>query len=417
MDRRLMLKLSTVIGLGSIPSSTVFSFGNAEKHLEKSDRDYWVELICRIADPLLKNLSKGDLKKNMVMKVSPTYGDRPVDVGYLEAFGRLVAGMAPWLALPDDQTKEGELRARYRKLTLKGIERGSNPDSPDYFAWRSVSPQPLVDAAFLVQGLLRAPKILWDPLSEQTKNNLIEELVLLRRVTPFGNNWVLFAAIIETFLESVGLDADQQRIELALEKFDKEWYVGDGWYSDGPKFSFDHYNGYVIHCMLVEILNQRKARNEETMQMYKRAYKRMQRYGQHLERMISPEGYFLVIGRSSTYRNAAFQPLASLALDDRLPEDLSRGQVRAALTSVLKNIFKNITFDSSGWLALGFVGDKQEALADSYTNTGSLYMASLSFLPLGLPSAAGFWTEASQKWTSQKIWSGEIAPKDYKVDY
>ncbi|KAF5279849.1 hypothetical protein FQR65_LT15211 [Abscondita terminalis] len=98
----------------------------------------------------------------------------------------------------------------------------------------------------------------------------------------------------------------------------------------------------------------------------------MQRYGHHLERMISPEGYYTVVGRSSTYRNAAFQPLASLALDKRLPEDISEGQVRSALTSVLKNVFVERTFKSSGWLSIGVVGDNQENIADTYTNAGSI---------------------------------------------
>ena len=32
-----------------------------------------------------------------------------------------------------------------------------------------------------------------------------------------------------------------------------EWYKGDGWYSDGPEISFDYYNAYVIHPMMVEV--------------------------------------------------------------------------------------------------------------------------------------------------------------------
>ena len=39
-------------------------------------------------------------------------------------------------------------------------------------------------------------------------------------------------------------------INSALRKVE-EWYVGDGWYSDGPSFGFDYYNGYVLHPMYV----------------------------------------------------------------------------------------------------------------------------------------------------------------------
>ena len=44
----------------------------------------------------------------------------------------------------------------------------------------------------------------------------------------------------------------------------------------------------------------------------------------------------------------------------------------------------NQNFDKDGWLVLGFNGHQPEC-ADGYTSTGSLYMATLSFLPLGLP--------------------------------
>ncbi|MGJ1411704.1 DUF2264 domain-containing protein [Sphingobacterium thalpophilum] len=91
--------------------------------------------------------------------------------------------------------------------------------------------------------------------------------------------------------------------------------------------------------------------------------------------------------------------------------------VRAALTSVLRHIYTDKTFAPSGWLRMGVVGDKQSNLADYYTNAGSMYVASLSFLPLGLPADDEFWTCAPEKWTSQKCWDAEPFPKDYYVNY
>lgn len=76
----------------------------------------------------------------------------------------------------------------------------------------------------------------------------------------------------------------------------------------------------------------------------------------------------------------------------------------------------NHNFDSKGWLVLGFNGH-QPMIADAYTSTGSLYMATLSFLPLGLPVNDEFWTTPATDWTSKKAWSGEATRKDYKVEY
>jgi hypothetical protein len=86
-----------------------------------------------------------------------------------------------------------------------------------------------------------------------TKKRVIEEIKGLRRVLPPYNNWLLFAAMNEAFLLSIDEKWDPVRIDLAVRKIN-EWYVGDGWYSDGPRFHFDHYGSYVIHPMLVEIL-------------------------------------------------------------------------------------------------------------------------------------------------------------------
>jgi hypothetical protein len=223
--------------------------------------------------------------------------------------------------------------------------------------------------------------------------------------------------MVETFLLYADADYDAYRIHSAIRKIN-EWYVGDGWYSDGEHFAFDYYNSYVIQPMYVEILDmlvkkKRIARPEEL----ETANKRMQRYGIILERMISPEGTFPLFGRSMTYRMAAFQPLALLAWNNNLPQELPVGQVRNALTAVMKNMFSvDGNFNEQGFLQLGFAGH-QPGLADWYTNNGSLYMTSLVFLPLGLPADHPFWTDAPQDWTAKKAWSGKPFPKDHAVHY
>ncbi len=144
---------------------------------------------------------------------------------------------------------------------------------------------------------------------------------------------------------------------------------------------------------------------------------RMRRYASFQERYISPEGTFPVFGRSSTYRVGAFQPLARLALEDSLPDGVSPAQVRSALTAVMKRVFVEKTFTKEGWLTLGFVGDQQSGITDYYSNTGSMYLTSLAFLPLGLPAIHRFWSDPFAEWTQLKAWSGKPFAKDYAVDY
>ena len=403
-----------------------------KKEVVKTDREIWVEQLYQMAAPVLSAMAEGRLQEEMslekgTLELSPTWDGRDKKVSYMEAFGRLMAGLAPWLSLPDDDTDEGQKRRQLREWALKSYANAVNPDSPDYLGWQSGG-QTLVDAAYLVESLYRGYDALWKPLDDVTKQRYIKELQGLHRYDPPYTNWLLFVAMEECFLKYIGADYDQYRIHLAMNKVE-EWYVGDGWYSDGPAFAFDYYNSYVIQPMYVECLEMIKARSPRdtwltrgmgeqngVQNRYKLAVRRMQKFGVILERLISPEGTYPVFGRSIPYRMAVFQPLAQLAWREQLPEELTNGQVRAGMTAVMKQMFCRpgmSNFNDGGFLTIGFVGNHPN-VADWYTNNGSLYMTSLAFLPLGLPADHPFWTAPAEKWTSKKAWDGDDFPKDHK---
>lgn len=132
----------------------------------------------------------------------------------MEAFGRLMAGIAPWLALPDDDTEEGNMRKQLREMALKAYAHAVDPDSPDYLAW-SGEGQALVDAAYVAESFIRAYDALWMPLDEKTKQRYIKEFTGLRRVDPPYTNWLLFSSTIESFLAKAGAPHDEYRIKLS----------------------------------------------------------------------------------------------------------------------------------------------------------------------------------------------------------
>src|SRR5436190_16645947 len=268
------------------------------------DREYWTSLLYKISYPVIHNLAEETLQKNMPVELAPDYNLPAKKVTYLEAVGRTVAGIAPWLALPDDETKEGIMRKKLRMELLKGLAHAVDPASPDYLNFRTES-QPLVDAAFLAHGFLRAPQALWEPLDSLTKKRFIEEFKSLRSRKGSFSNWLLFAGMTEGFLMKIGEQYDPARVDIALRKIN-DWYRGDGWYSDGDKFGMDYYNSYVIHPMMVDLLKITGEKKFSQPQDYDIALKRMVRYSEFLERIISPEGTYPVFGRSITYRTAVF---------------------------------------------------------------------------------------------------------------
>jgi len=390
------------------------AFSQKNKNQEQKpvdDRTYWVNLIYRISEPVLSNMSKGELKKNMTVEYSPIWDNRNKNVAYMEAFGRLMVGIAPWLSLPDDDTPEGIQRKQLREWALLSYANAVDPDSPDYLLW-SGSGQVIVDAAFIANSFLRAPKTLWEPLDPITKGRYIERFKNLRKIVPAYNNWLLFRAMIEAFLASIDEQYDAYALDISLRKMN-EWYQGDGWYSDGQEYSLDYYNSYVIHPMLLEIIEVMNNKKIACPIKFDLALRRMQRYNQLLERLISPEAAFPAVGRSMTYRMGAFHTLALSAWKYGLPATMSNGQVRNALTSVMKRMFSvDGNFNKEGFLQLGFVGHQPE-IADSYIDGGSLYLTSLVFLPLGLPADHPFWTSPAEKWTSLKAWSSQPFLRDY----
>ena len=376
------------------------------------DRRMWVETLDRIARPVLENLAAGTLKKNLPFE---SLSREPLrrEVSYLEAVGRTICGIAPWLELGADDTEEGKLRANYINLVVKGIKNGVDPQSPDHLMFDRRHSQPLVDAAFLAEGILRAPTQIWGRLDQQTRDWLVGEWKVSRGIKPYECNWLLFASIIEAALLEFTGECDMERLMYGVNRFRNEWYKGDGWYGDGPDFHLDYYNSLVIHPMFTETLQVLKKHGLNGADFLPTQEERHARLAAQLERMISPEGSYPVTGRSIVYRFGSFHALADAALLHILPANVSPAQVRCALTAVIqRQLAQPRTFDPNGWLRIGYTGS-QIRMSEDYINTGSLYLCTAAFLPLGLPANDPFWAAPACDWTAKKAWSGEDVGADH----
>ena len=98
---------------------------------QQSDRQYWCSLAYKMAQPVLENMAKGELQKNMQTEFSPNFDNRNRKVLYMECFGRLMAGVAPWLTLPDDATAEGKQRKQLREWALASYKNAVDPQNPE----------------------------------------------------------------------------------------------------------------------------------------------------------------------------------------------------------------------------------------------------------------------------------------------
>lgn len=408
-NRREFVKLAVSAGLlGSLaraeerPAATTIASG-------LGSRDDWIALAERLAAPVLTALAERKLKATMPVEAHPSSRDRAT-VTHLEALGRLLAGLAPWLELGADESAEGRKRGRWAELARRGIDAATDPASPDFMNF-TAGRQPLVDAAFLAQALRRAPNELWRKLEPRVQRNVVTALRSSRPIPAGENNWKLFATTVEVFLHEVGEKRDEARLTEGLRKH-RDWYLGDGVYGDGPEFHWDYYNAFVIQPMLVEALEAVRDESAEWGDFHAKALPRFTRYARLQESLIAPDGSFPATGRSIAYRCGAFQALAMAALRHWLPAEVAPAQARVALGRVInRTLHAPGTFDATGWLRIGLAGH-QPGLGEGYISTGSLYLCSVALLPLGLPDEDPFWTSPPVPTTWEKAWSGQDLPAD-----
>jgi len=414
-SRREFLKSVTALGAAGVAGAS--ATGSLAQTLatvsgETDDRSYWLAVTEKITGPVLENLARRELKKTM-----PVEAANPADRArftHLEAFGRVLAGMAPWLAAEGLAGEESKRQQKFIGLVQASLDAATDPASPDFMNFHDGG-QPLVDAAFMAEGILRAPKVLWQPLDARVRRQVIAALAATRAIgTPTDSNWVMFAAMVEAALHMMGEKTIDERFEGCVNRM-LSWYKGDGVYGDGAFFHFDYYNSFVIHPMLLDVLAVLRRKDTRFDPVYTKVLYRARRYAEIQERLIAPDGTFPSIGRSTTYRFGALQSLAQIAWLRGLPEHVKPAQVRCAMTTVIRKMIEAPgTFDASGWLQIGFYGH-QPLLAEGYISTGSLYLCTTALLPLGLSPADEFWSTPSRRWTSQLIWSGEPLPPDHAI--
>ncbi len=372
-------------------------------------RKNWIAYLEKIVYPVLSRAASDRLKSDM-----PVYKDS-ADFQYLEALGRIVCGIAPWLNLPKDVSTESLLREKYKALTIAAIDNLTNPGSRDFVDF-GYGRQPLVDGAYLSQGLLRGPK-LWHEMPKHVQENLIVSLKKTRLITPAENNWLLFASMIEAFLLEYTNSCIYKRLNYGIKKFINNYYIGDGFYGDGKTLSMDHYNSYVIQPMLTDILHILNKHNIKKIKLYEKKHTlRYQRYIEILERMISPEGAYPLLGRTLVCRFGVFHALAQASYLQILPYHLKPAQVRCGLDAVFKRHMETRSnFDADGFMTIGFNG-VQHNMAEVYVSSGSPYHCCTAFLPLGLESDHEFWSQEICDWTSLKAFKGLEFPADHAYE-
>ncbi|MFI9569107.1 DUF2264 domain-containing protein [Streptomyces rishiriensis] len=289
----------------------------------------------------------------------------------LEAFARPLWGLAPLAA--------GGQAVPHAGLWARGLAHGSDPAHPEYWGEPADHDQRIVEMAAIGFALALAPEQWWDPLSGPERDRLARWLTgaLHREVS--DNNWHFFPVLVGLGLDRVGVSYDRSLTAARLDRLETFW-LGDGWYADGPTERRDYYVPWAMHYY--GLLH-------DTLTGGDRFRDRAARFALDFRHWFADDGAAVPYGRSLTYRwaQAAFWGALPFAGVDVLPW----GEVKGYLLRHLRWWRGRPVTGADGLLSIGY-GYPQPALAEQYNAPGSPYWSLKAYLPLALPDRHAFWT-------------------------
>jgi hypothetical protein len=256
--------------------------------------------------------------------------------------------------------------------------------------------QPLVEAASIALALRLTREQLWDRLDDGVRQRAAAWLGDALTAEPWPCNWELFPVTVGGFLAEIGHEPDASRaaIDRGLERIE-QWYLGDGWYTDGDGRKFDYYNGWAMH--LYPVLHAWLERDERLLDLYGA---RLERHLSDYARLFGGDGAPMHQGRSLTYRFATTAPLWLGALTGRTP--LSPGETRRLASGALRYFLDRGAVDDRGLLSLGWHGPDASVL-QGYSGPASPYWASKGFLGLLLPPGHAVWTASEEPAPAERV--------------
>lgn len=331
------------------------------------------EILLQILNPLKPFYSEAGAR----VHVGVTSAHYENDTIPMEAFARPLWGLVPFWA-------GGSRDEEFEELYRKGLEAGTDPAHPEYWHTCRDYDQKYCEMAAISFGMLFCPDKIWEPLSDEGKDHLIEWLWEINRHECCACNWQFFRIITNVAMYKVGRPYDRQMLEDGLDLID-EYYHGGGWYHDGNGGDKDYYNPFVmvtygiVYGMFME---------KEDPERCERYRERALAFGKDYIYWFSEEGASFAYGRSMTYRFAQIAYFSVCALGGI--EVFSLPVLKGLIMRHLVHWLNLPIFDNAGILTIGYAYPNLQ-MSESYNAPGSPYWALKAFLMLALPKEHPFW--------------------------
>jgi len=301
------------------------------------------------------------------------------DVAQMEGLSRVLWGLFPLMAAGDSTP--------YSDKYIAAIKQGTDPHSAGYWGEAGPYDQRLVEMAAYGLGLALLQDNLTERFSERELMNLHAWLNQITDATMPDSNWNYFAIMVQLGFKRAGLPYDQQAIDRRFAMMDA-YYLGEGWYSDGPGRPKDYYISMAFHFygLIYATLSGDEARAEVLRQ-------RSALFAEDFIYMSAPDGASVPFGRSLTYRFAMVAFWSAVAFSGL--EVFTPGIVKGIILRHLRWWQQQPITDRDGILTLGFAYPNL-VMCEDYNSPGSPYWALKTYLILALPESHPFWQADEQ---------------------
>lgn len=328
--------------------------------------------VKELAAPLKKDYSPG--KAHLITGSNAAhYG---VKTCGLEGFSRILWGLVPLWASGETSDLDGYIP--------EGIAHGTDRNHPEYWGDYGDGEQAYVEMGALAYGILLAPEQVWETLSEEEKTNFQNWLLQINAHKISDNNWLFFRILVNCGLRQVHAAYDSARLEADLERID-DFYLGDGWYSDGMTNQRDYYIGFAMHFYSLVYAKLMEKEDPVRSQKYK---ERAALFAQSFLYWFGSRGEALPYGRSLTYRFAQGCFWSALVFAE--VEIIPWGMVKGIINRHFRYWFSRPILDGENQLTLGYAYPNL-TMCEGYNSSESPYWAMKSFLLLAVPGEHPFW--------------------------
>ena len=337
--------------------------------------------------PLKEHYSKGRAQL-IIGHTSAHYGETSIR---MEGFSRVLWGLAPLFSrknelLPEEAREEIE---EWKALVRSGLIHGTEPCHEEY--WLDVwdYDQKMVEMAAIVNAILLAPDVFWEPLDGEQRQNVYNWLNQINLHKVHSNNWRFFRVLVNVLFQKLGLPDDKACMKDDLEVVER-CYEGDGWYFDGHPGQKDYYIPFAMHYYGLIYAEQMRERDPVYCEKLRQ---RAERFYADFIYWFDKDGREVPYGRSLTYRfahSAAFAAMAFAGVKAPM------GELKHLVLGNLRYWSRNPIFDCGGILTIGYQYPNL-IMSERYNAPGSPYWSFKTFLILALPDEHPFWQVDEQQ--------------------